>query len=249
MSSALAPADLEVDKFELPPLISSAGAQTLLALKGTKPSFWTQSTALVLYALVLAAALTYAARPPPPVEEDAIELVMLPPEVPEEQPAPIEEPPVAEQTPPEEKLEEPPPPVVEEPVAPKPLPKPKPKVVEKPKPKVVEHKPPVAQQPAAPARTGPTKVPPNAIASSYANQVHSRIAHAAVFPHALAHQAARVGYHIVISPSGSVISQSISPSGNPAFDTAAREALARAAPFPATGLTRPASLSGAIVFR
>jgi len=37
-----------------------------------------------------------------------------------------------------------------------------------------------------------------------------------------------------------VISQSISPSGNPAFDTAAREALARAAPFPATGLTRPA---------
>jgi protein TonB len=136
--------------------------------------------------------------------------------------------------------------VAEEPVAPKPLPKPKPK------PKVAEHKPPVEQPrhaPAAPARTGPTTVPPNAIASSYANQVHARIAHAAVFPHALAHQAARVGYHIVISPSGSVISQSISPSGNPAFDTAAREALARAAPFPATGLTRPASLSGAIVFR
>jgi len=248
MSSALAPADLGLDEFELPPLISSAGAQTLLALKGTKPSFWTQSTALLLYALVLAVAFTYAARPAPPVEEDAIELVMLPPVVPEEQPAPIEEPPpVAEQTPPEEKLEEPPPPVAEEPVAPKPLPKPKPK------PKVAEHKPPVEQRhapaPAAPARTGPTTVPPNAIASSYANQVHARIAHAAVFPHALAHQAARVGYHIVISPSGSVISQSISPSGNPAFDTAAREALARAAPFPATGLTRPASLSGAIVFR
>jgi len=211
MSSALAPADLGLDEFELPPLISSAGAQTLLALKGTKPSFWTQSTALLLYALVLATAFTYAARPAPPVEEDAIELVMLPPVVPEEQPAPIEEPPP-----------------------------------------VAEHKPPVEQPrhaPAAPARTGPTTVPPNAIASSYANQVHARIAHAAVFPHALAHQAARVGYHIVISPSGSVISQSISPSGNPAFDTAAREALARAAPFPATGLTRPASLSGAIVFR
>jgi periplasmic protein TonB len=46
-----------------------------------------------------------------------------------------------------------------------------------------------------------------------------------------------------------VISQSISPSGNAAFDTAATQALARAAPFPATGMTRPASLSGAIVFR
>jgi len=85
------PADLGLDEFELPPLISSAGAQTLLALKGTKPSFWTQSTALLLYASVLAAAFTYAARPAPPVEEDAIELVMLPPVVPEEQPAPIEE--------------------------------------------------------------------------------------------------------------------------------------------------------------
>ena len=73
MSSALAPADLGLDEFELPPLISSAGAQTLLALKGTKPSFWTQSTALLLYALVLATAFTYAARPAPPVEEDAIE--------------------------------------------------------------------------------------------------------------------------------------------------------------------------------
>jgi protein TonB len=63
-----------------------------------------------------------------------------------------------------------------------------------------------------------------------------------------AHQAGRVGYHIVISPSGSVVSQSITPSGNPAFDTAATQALARSS-FPATGMTRNASLTGAIVFR
>jgi periplasmic protein TonB len=244
MSSALATASVEFDEFESPNLISSAGAQTLLDLKRAKPSYGAQGIALVLYALLLATALTYASRPTAPAEEDAIELVMLPPVVPEEQPAPVEQPPpVAEQSPPEEKIE-PPPPIAEEPVAPKPLPKPKPKAA--------EHKPPVEQPrhaSAAPARTGSATVPPNAIASSYANQVHARIARAAVFPHSLAHQSGRVGYHIVVSPSGSVISQSISPSGNAAFDTAAREALARAAPFPATGLTRPASLTGAIVFR
>ncbi len=261
MSSAAAPARMEFDEFESPLLISPAGAQTLLALKGTKPSYWTQSTALILYALLLAAAFTYATRPAPPPEEDAIELVMLPPVVPpEEQPVPIEEPPpVAEQTPPEEKVEEPPPPIAEEPVAPKPLPKPSPKPKPKPKPKVAEHKPPVEQphhaaaRPAAPARAGSATVPPNAIASSYANQVHSRIARAAAssIPHAALarHESGRVGYRIVISPSGAVISKSISPSGNAAFDTAAAQALARAAPFPATGMTRPASLSGAIVFR
>jgi periplasmic protein TonB len=83
--------------------------------------------------------------------------------------------------------------------------------------------------------------------------VHGRIAQAAasVVPRAALarHETGRVAYRIVISPSGSVMSQSISPSGNVAFDTAATQALARAAPFPATGLTRPASLSGAIVFR
>ncbi len=253
MSSALAPADLALDDFE-PAFTSGGGAQTLLALQGAKPSYRAQGIALILYALALAAVLTYTARPAPPTEEKAVELVMLPPVVPEELPAPIEEPPppVAEEIPPE-KLEEPPPPIAEEPavapVEPKPLPKPKPK------PKVVEHKPAVEQprHAAAPARTGPTTVPPNAIASGYANQVHARIARAAassVPRAALArHETGRVGYRIVISPTGSVISQSISPSGNAAFDTAATQALARAAPFPATGITRPASLSGAIVFR
>ncbi|HXW69847.1 MAG TPA: TonB family protein [Methylocella sp.] len=248
MSSALAPAGIAHGDFEAPPVVSTGGAQTLLMLPRYKPSLQAQSAAYILYALLLAAALTYAARPAPPVEENAVELVMLPPAVPEtiEQP-----PPVAEETPPE-KMEEVPPPIVEEPaVAPVP-PKPKPK------PKVVEHKPPlekpqIAPKVAGPARTGPVNVPPNALASSYANQIHARIARAAassVPRAALArHETGRVGYRIVISPSGSVISQSISRSGNTDFDTAAAQALARAAPFPATGMTRPAALSGAIVFR
>lgn len=256
MSSALAPANFELDGYEPPPSGSPEGAQTLLALERAKPSYRAQGVALGLYALALVVAITYHAQPAPPVEEQALDLVMLPPATPEELPPPIEEPPppVEEPTPPEA-VEEPPPPIAEEPVV-APVP---PKPQSKPKPKVVEHKPPVEQprraaQPAAASpRTGPANVPPNAIASGYANQVHARIARAAasaVPRAALArHETGRVGYRLVISPTGSLISQSISPSGNAAFDAAATQALARAAPFPATGMTRPAALSGAIVFR
>ncbi len=258
MSSALAHANSGFDEFELPSLGVTAGSQALLAPLRARPSYGAQGAAIGLYALALAAVSYYSAHPPPPAQEDALELVMLPPEAPVEQPQPVEEPPPpVEQPPPEQTQEEqpPPPPVAEEPaVAPvEPPPQPKPK----PKPKVVEHKPVeqprhVAQSP-APARTGPTTVPPNAIASGYANQVHSRIARAAagVVPRAALarHESGRVGYHLVISPSGGLLSESISPSGNAEFDSAARQALARAAPFPATGMTRPASLSGAIVFR
>lgn len=260
MSSALAHATLGPDEFEPPSLLSGAGAQSLLALQRAKPSYLTQGAAVAFYALALAAAAFYAAHPAQPVQEEALELVMLPPPAPiEESPPQVEEPPppVAEEPPPPQ-VEEPSPPVAEEPavapVEPKPLPKPLPK----PKPKVVEHKPverphPAQQSPAPARAAAPSNVPSNAIASGYANQVHSRIARAAAstVPRAelARHATGRVGYHLVISPSGSVISQSISSSGNPAFDVAATQALARAAPYPATGLTRPASLTGAIVFR
>ncbi len=63
------------------------------------------------------------------------------------------------------------------------------------------------------------------------------------------HESARVAYHVVISPSGEIISKSITPSGNPTFDSAAAEALARAAPFPSPGVGRPVSLYGAIAYR
>jgi protein TonB len=39
------------------------------------------------------------------------------------------------------------------------------------------------------------------------------------------------------------------PSGNATFDAAAAEALTRSAPFPATGMTKPVSLSGAVTYR
>ncbi|HTV32288.1 MAG TPA: energy transducer TonB [Methylocella sp.] len=239
MSSALASASVGLDDLDPQLSTSPEGAQILLLPIHPKPSPWTRGGGAALYAALLAAGLLYAARPQGPVEDQAIELVMLPPVAEEEPPPPP--PPLP---PPEE---EPPPPVAEEPVAPKPPlppPKPKPKVVAKPE------KPPVAHAPAEAVRSGPTKVPPNAIASSYANQIHSRIAHAAVAPHGgPPHQLIRVGYRLVISPSGAVISKSISPSGNAVFDSAATQALVRAAPFPATGMTQPVALSGAIVFK
>ncbi|WP_020176374.1 energy transducer TonB [Methyloferula stellata] len=256
MSSALALQSFGFDEFETPVSVLQTGAQTLLLQPRPKPSYAVQAAAVAVYALALTGLAFYSARPTPPVEEDAVELVMLPPAAPEEQPAPLPEPPpppVAEETPqPPEPEMAPPPPVAEEPAV-APVEPPKPKPVPQPKPKVVEHKPAPVQHAAGPSTAqAPAKVPPNAIASGYANQVHARIAAAAaaVVPRAAlaAHQSGRVGYRIVISPSGAVVSQSITPSGNPAFDTAATQALARAS-FPATGMTRNASLTGAIVFR
>lgn len=254
MSSALALQSFGFDEFETPVSIPQTGAQTLLLQPRPKPSYVVQGAAFAIYALALTGLAFYSARPAPPAEEDAVELVMLPPAAPEEQPAPPPEPPpppVAEETPPEPEMA-PPPPVAEEPAV-APVEPPKPKPVPQQKPKAAERKPAPAQHATAPSTTqAPTNVPQNAIASGYANQVHARIAAAAaaVVPRAAlaAHQSGRVGYRIVISPTGAVVSQSITPSGNPAFDTAATQALARAS-FPATGMTRNASLTGAIVFR
>jgi protein TonB len=249
MSSALALESFSFEAFEATQPTLAKGVQTLLAPARPKPSYWVQGGAVAVYILALGTATFYSARPAPPVEEKAIELVMLPPvAAPEEQPAPpeIPPPPVAEETPPQPpEPSEPPPPVAEEPaVAPVEPPKPQPK----PKPKVVEHKVTPPAQAAVP-RSGPTQVPPNAIASGYANQVHARIASAAAsLASRAAHQAGRVGYHIVISPSGSVVSQSITASGNAAVDAVATQALARAS-FPASGMPGNVSLTGAIVFR
>jgi periplasmic protein TonB len=79
--------------------------------------------------------------------------------------------------------------------------------------------------------------------------VHARIASVAsdTVPDDF-HGSGRVSYHIVIAPSGQLISKSVSSSGNSLFDRAAAEALARAAPFPPTGMSRPVSLHGAIAF-
>jgi protein TonB len=254
MSSALALQSFGFDEFEPAVSVPQKGVQALLQPPRSKPPYLVQGAAVAIYILALTGVALYSAKPAPPVEEDAVELVMLSPPAPEEPVIPPEEspPPVAEATPqlPEPEMA-PPPPVAEEPAV-APVEPPKPKPVPQPKPKVAEHKPVPVQHAAPSTAQAPAVVPPNAIASGYANQVHARIAAAAaaVVPRAAlaAHQSGRVGYRIVISPSGAVVSQNITPSGNPAFDTAATQALARAS-FPATGMTRNASLSGAIVFR
>ncbi len=254
MSSALALESFGFDEFEVPALASPTGAQTLLVQIRRRPSCLTQGAAVAVYLVALAGLALYTAHPAPPAEEDAIELVMLPPAAPEEQPAPPPEPPppVAEEIPqPPEPEAPPPPPVAEEPAVapvepPKPQPKPQPKPVQKP----VEHKP--APQPHAAQSTSqaPANVPANALASGYANQVHARIAAAAAgLASRPGHPTGRVGYRILISPSGSLISKSItSSSGNPALDAAAAEKLAGLS-FPASGMTRNVSLDGAIVIR
>jgi protein TonB len=236
----------------------AGGAQSLLAYDGGRPSYFVQGAALVFYAAALAAALTWAAVPKEIPQETPLELVMLPPVVPD-MPAPAEEtpppPPPEAVVPP---APEPPPPEAVEPAPVAPV-IPPPPVVQKPpeKQKVVEHKPhphPPAVR-AVPRAGAPSQgaVPPGAVASGYANQVHGRIARVAAnnYPHsAMAHnESGRVAYHIVIAPSGELLSKSISASGNPVFDSAAAEALSRAAPFPATGMPKPVALSGAIVYR
>lgn len=255
MTSAVASIGSNLDEIESSPRLLGGGAQSLLAPERGRPSYVTQGVAVGLYALALAAAFTYTTRPQQPAEEDALELVMLPPAV---QEPPVEEPPpVAEETPPEP-IEEPElaPPIAEEPpvapVVPKPPPKPKPKPVQH---KPVDHKPAPeqprhAQQTPAPPRAAP---PPQAVPSGYFNQVSSRVARAAQSTRPTAalarHESGRVGYRIVISPSGAVISVSVSSSGHPDLDAAARQALARAAPFPAYGGTRPVAVSGGIQYR
>lgn len=230
------------------------GAESLLApVHGKSSSVLLQATAVALYALVLVWLATFTLRHAEPVVEEPLELVMLPPEP--ELPALEEPPPPIE----ESQEEPPPPPIAEEPEPVAPV-EPKPVIPEKkpiPVKKKIADKPP-AQEPHRPATATPspgTSSAPatNAIPSGYANQIFARVSRTASTTTARAAiargQSGRVGYRLVIGPTGQLISKSISPSGNPAFDLAAAEALARAAPFPPTGVSRPISLSGAIVYR
>jgi protein TonB len=233
MSSALAQADVAVDDVITP--YERTGAQSILAPPRARPAYWPQAAALTVYAALIGLVALHQLSPSTPPEEEAVELVMLPPPVAEEPPPPAPEeppPPVAEEPPPPD--EPPPPQVAKEPpvapVQPKPIPKP-------PKPKVVEHKP-VEPRPVAPP-------PPNAVPSGYFNQVASRVARIANSNPLRG--PGRVGYRIVISPSGSVISASISSSGRPDLDAAARRAIA--GPFPAFRGARPVAISGGVRYQ
>lgn len=256
MNSALSTALPLLPEFDSPPDGVGGGAQNLLAPGRQNPSSpVVQGIAIASYALVLVSLAIFTQRSSHLATEEPLELVMLPsltdtePQVVEERPPPIEGP----------VPEVPPPPVAEEPepVAPveskPPPPEKKPLPVKK---KIVEKRP--TQQlrradetAASPAR--PVAPPANAVPSGYANQIFARVSRTAATSSARAAisrgQSARVSYRLVIGPGGQVLSKSITPSGNPTFDVAASEALARAAPFPPTGMSRPVSLSGAIVYR
>jgi protein TonB len=252
MSSALAQSGATIDDIETP-LVAQGGAQTILTPLRAKQTYWPQAAALALYAALLAIAALHRLSPAPPPEEEAVELVMLPPPaaVVDEPPPPAEEapPPVAEEPPPP--IDEPPPPPVAEepavaPVEPKPIPKPKSPPQ---KPKVVEHKPVEKPRPApaAPTPAHPAASPPaaNAVPSGYFNQVVSRVARIANSNPLRG--PGRVGYRIVIAPSGSVISASISSSGRPDLDSAARRAIS--GPFPSFGGARPVAVSGGVRYQ
>lgn len=256
MISSLAHAYPFVPDIQSPPAGTTAGAHRLLSPKAERSSSYSvQAIAVLTYALALVAVMTLTFHQADPVLEEPLELVMLPaePEAPaieEPPPSPIEE---------EIEPEPPPPPVAEEPepVAPvestPPIPEKKPIPVKKKR----AEKPPV-QRPqraavSAPGSARQAAPSAKAVPSGYANQIFARVSRTASTGPARAEiargQKGRISYRLVIGPGGNLISKSITPSGNPIFDRAATDALARAAPFPPTGVARAISLSGAIVYR
>lgn len=252
MTAAFAPQIPDTPAFAAAPRLS--GAQNLLTLRPSRQFYLAEAAAVAIYALILAAGLSYTSKPLEAPVEEPMELVMEaapPPPIDEPKPAePEPPPPVAEEPPP------PPPPVAEAPpVAPvEPPPPPKPVVRKeppKPKPK------PAVERPAQAARTqqqavpGPTRVappPPGATPSAIANQIHARLAAAAsnAYPESQKPRSARVNYRVSIDASGHVTSFTVSPSGNAAFDAVASRLGGRIGTVAAPG--KPASLSGVINF-
>lgn len=249
-ASALSAGDIAPNAPALP------GAQNLLVLKPARKFYLAECAAVALYALIVAAGLSYKAKPIEAPPEEPIELVLAPADPP---PEPEPPPPPEEVKPPEPEPPPPPPEAVAPPVAPvappkvappKPAPKPIPKPAPKPVAKV-ERKPQPAAARVAPRReeAAPARpVPAGASASFIANQLHGCLARAGAsfYPDSQKPRSGRVGYRASISASGSV-SYSWSSSGNPAFDAAAQRAGARCGHVEAPG--RPAALSGSISFR
>jgi outer membrane biosynthesis protein TonB len=233
-------------------LSASSGAQNLLTLKSARQNYIAEAVAVGVYALILAAALTYSTTPQQAPAEEPMELVMEAPPPVVEEPKPPEPEAIK---PPEPEVEEPPPPppaAIEPAVAPveppkviePPKPKPKPKPVAKP----VEHKAPATPRPvaAAPVRAAP--VPAGATPSAIANQIHMRLARAAAnaYPESQKPRSARISYRVMVDASGHITSFSITPSGNPAFDGVASRLGGRIGTVDPPG--RPAALSGVINF-
>ena len=231
-------ADAEAHAFhhELPLQGISAA---LLGTDSKRPAYLIMGAAVCIYVSAVTLALTIDFNPPPAVLEAPVEMVFddpapnepeqvqpPAPPPPEQQPQPVKE---AEAAEPVKQPEPIPEPVKEVPPPPQEQPKPKPRPA---------------------SRQTPTAIPTN-----YANQIYQRINRVASgnYPRsALAqHQAARVGYVIVIGQSGELLSKSISSSGNSALDQSVLDTLSRSAPFPAPPNlgARSYKISGAIVYR
>jgi outer membrane biosynthesis protein TonB len=228
------------------------GAQSLLSAKPPRQNYPAQGVALVLYALLLGAALTTAFKPAEVVteEEKTVELAPMPVD---EQPPPPDQAPLEQPD-----VDDTPPPMAMDPIAPveevKPAPKPKVEKKPAPQPRVertlerpVAKKQTAAPRVAAPAVRAPA-APPGAQVSAIANHFHSCMQHAAAnaYPESQAPRTAHISYHATFSATGSLTSYSISGSGNGAFDAVAQRLGSRCGTVPAPG--HPVSLSGGLTF-
>ncbi|GGY39562.1 TonB family protein [Pseudoduganella albidiflava] len=113
---------------------------------------------------------------------------------------------------------------------------------------------PVAQVPAPPsAPPAPRQIATDGIPTDYVNQVYARINRSTEYPREakMRRQQGRVGYRLTLSPQGALLGVDIQTSGNDVLDEAARQAIQRAAPFPALPDLGGSSylLAGNIVFK
>lgn len=239
---SLATAPRYAPAFDEPPALeTSSGVQALLQPKAPRPNFVARGGAAAAYLLALAAVVTYGFKPQDITaeEQNAIELAPVPTDEQPEEPPPV----------PAEPDETEPPPLAPEAIEPLPDVKPPPP---KPTPKP-RAEPRAAPRPAGPrvdapaVRAPPAK--PDVPTSAIANFFHACMARAAAnaYPESQAPRTARVGYHATFSASGALVSFSITPSGNGAFDAVASRLGGRCGSLPAPG--RPVSLSGALTFR
>lgn len=219
-------------------------AQSLLIPNGDRQNYPVRIAAILAYALLLGAALTFSAPQNEPTVEEPLELVVVP--------SPAVDQPPPEEIPPPEELDDtpPPPPEAIEPVAPIEPPKPP---APKPVPKVVEKKPPTPRPTAAPRQeAAPSQgvaTNANAQQSIAANQFLSCMQRSArnAAPDSPIPKHGRVAYRAIFGANGAMTGFNIvTSSGNPTLDAIATRVGSRCGSLPAIG--RVFAVSGGVVF-
>jgi protein TonB len=232
-------------------IVGSHPAQSLLRIESSRPNYPVQAIAVILYAIAMVSVVTFAIPTKETTPEEPLELVVVPSAADETPPPPDP----LEQAPPPEAVDgPPPPPEAIDPIAPITPPKPVQKPVAKPVPNVekqVERRPTPPRPTAAPSRTGaPTAASsnPNATQSLAANQFLACMQRAAsrAAPDSPIPKHGRVAYRASFSPSGSMTSFNITPSGNALLDGIASRLGSRCGSLPAIG--HPFNVSGGVVF-